>query len=258
MIWSVSTSARSSAWTRPSIFVTGSISAPFGLTPPNMASPGSLKIRVHLLEARSRAATRTASRGRAGCRRRRRVARRTRARPPRPGAGARARCSASTSRSTQELVEHPLGEPADLDVLPVQEHAARLEQLERLAVQLPLALVGQVVDAERATRPRRSARPPAARRAMRVTRGRRARYSQRPRLPARRSLGRREHRLGEVDEHAGRARDERPSPARRTPPSPGPEVAGSGRSRAPPRVISRRISVLLRRRTAGSACGGRR
>ena len=48
----------------------------------------------------------------------------------------------------EELVEQALREPAGLDVLPVQEEAAGLEQVERLLVERALALVRQVVDRE--------------------------------------------------------------------------------------------------------------
>ena len=75
----------------------------------------------------------------------------------------------------EELVEQALRQAGRLDVLPVQEDAARLEQLERLLVERALALVRQVVDREARDDGVVAVARPAGRRATPASTGRRAR-----------------------------------------------------------------------------------
>ena len=83
--------------------------------------------------------------------------------------------------------------------------AARLEQLEHLGEQRALALAGQVVDREPGDDGVVAAAP-AAPRATPARRGRRAPACQRAAEALQALAGAREHRLGEVDEHAPRRR----------------------------------------------------
>ena len=148
MIWSVSTSARSSTWTRPDDLRTGSISVASRRASRRRRSPArALEVDLDAARSRSRAATphcvSGSSRMSSSCASRVETPRDLLRRPR-----MLALLLGLDQPLDEVLVEHPLGEPADRDVLPVQEEAAGLEQVEHLLVQLALALVGQVMDAE--------------------------------------------------------------------------------------------------------------
>ena len=147
----------------------------------------------------------------------------------------------------------PLAEPLGVDVLPVQEQAAGLEQLERLRVERRACARRGGGGCRAPTRPRHSARRPAGRRASRASTGRRARSSQRPR------------RAGQARSCRGRASARRSRPARRSSSGmrihhqlreaavPGAEVEKPRAPARSPRVDQAPHEVLLHRRSAGSA-----
>ena len=238
MIWSVSTSARSSTWILPSIFFTGSIDRLLRLRSAEDRQPGQLEVHVHLLEpdlaqpfalglgvAQDVVVVRVV----------------VGAHDLVGGPGFAPLLLGLQHALPEELVEQALGEPAGLDVLPVQEEAARREQVERLAVERALALVGQVVD--RQARDDASKRSPAG---QPVAPSRRATRSAAHDLPA--AL------LGSQPLLAPRPASARRSrPARRSTPGRRPARAPRSRRRLrrgrrsaairrPPRVINRRTS----------------